>query len=66
MFKCWIYLSGDNAEAGDAQLKISDNKIVYPKSCNITNTEEKESDKISSYFPDMSSLRFFERFKYFT
>jgi hypothetical protein len=57
MFKCWIYISGENISANSTDGLVSDKDEVY-KSKSVRETEDK---KINSYVPDMRTFSFFNR-----
>lgn len=58
MFKCWIYISGENQDSLCSQEHLSDKKEVYG-SRNKEVVIENQSQKIDSYIPGMRRFGFF-------
>lgn len=61
MFKCWIYISGENQNSLCSQEHISDTNEVYVPRIK-EDIVEKETQKIYSYIPGMRRFEFLERF----
>lgn len=59
MFKCWMYISGENEISLNKEERLSDKKEVY-KSSDVT-VKENESKIISSFIPEMRKFNFFDR-----
>ena len=69
MFKCWIYISGEEQISLHTEECLSDKKEVYTASSKETFKEtvkENESKLIDSYFPGMRRYGFFDRFVNFS
>lgn len=62
MFKCWIYISGENSNSLSSELHLSDKEEVY--NCNKKESEVKktESKILNSFFPDTRKQGFLNRF----
>jgi len=63
MFKCWIYISGEEQISLHTEERLSDKDEVYSKS----SKEEipvvgNQSKMIDSYIPGMRRFGFFDRF----
>ena len=62
MFKCWIYISGENQNSQCSQEHISDKNEVYVPRIKEDVVVEKQTQKIDSYIPDMRRFEFLDRF----
>ena len=63
MFKCWIYISGEEQISLHKEERLSEKQEVYVKSIKEdTSVNKNESTVIESYIPEMRRFGFFDRF----
>lgn len=58
MFKCWIYISGENLNSQCSQEHISDKSEIYGTGSK-GEFKDRQSTKIDSYVPGMRRFGFF-------
>jgi len=58
MFKCWIYISGENQNSQSSQEHISDKSEIYGTRSK-EEFKDRQSPKLDSYIPGMRRFGFF-------